>query len=98
MDREIVSREMGRGGCMGQQLSQSTINPQVVTVATIKNKATVVMGEVGSMSVEVMLDSGSAVSLLRKREMVQMKSVQCLKSDPHVKLITASGEPLSLIL
>ena len=82
---------------MGQQPSQPTVSPQAVTVTTIKNKATVVMGEVESMSVAVMFDSGSAVSLLRKRDMVQIKSVQCLKSDPHVKLITASGDPLSIV-
>ena len=57
---------------MEQQPSQSTISPQAVTVATIKNKATVVLGEVGSMSVEVMFDSGSAVSLLRKRDVVKI--------------------------
>lgn len=56
-----------RGGCVGQQPSQSTLNPQAVTVATIKNKATVITGEVGNISVEVMFDSGSAVLLLRKK-------------------------------
>ena len=50
-----------RGGCMGQQPSQQSLSPQAVTVATIKNKATVIMGEVGNASVEIMFDSESAV-------------------------------------
>ena len=55
------------------------------------------MGEVGSVSVEIMFDSGSAVSLLRKGDMDQMDSVQHLRMDPEVKLITASGEPLPIV-
>ena len=51
---------------MGQQPSRS-LNPQVITVATVRSQATVTKGEVGSVSVEIMFDSGSAVSLLRKR-------------------------------
>ena len=49
-----------------QHAFQQSLSPQAVTVATIKNKATVIMGEVGNASVEIMFDSGSAVSLLRK--------------------------------
>ena len=82
---------------MGQQPSQSSLSPQAVTVATVKSKATVIMGEVGNISVEIMFDSGSAVSLLRKRDMDQMKSLQHLKTDPQIRLITASGEPLPIV-
>ena len=54
---------------MGQQPSQSSLSPQAITVATVRSKATVIMGEVGSISVEIMFDSGLAVSLLRKEDM-----------------------------
>ena len=53
--KKLSAGKWDAGGCMGQQPSQSTISLQAVTVATIKNKATVVMGEVGNVSVEVML-------------------------------------------
>lgn len=82
---------------MGQQPSQSTLSPQLVTVATVESKATVITGEVGDITVEVMFDSGSAVSLLRKRDMDCMKSLQYLKKIPQVKLITASGDPLPIV-
>ena len=67
----------------------------MVTVATIKSKATVRMWEVGNTTVEVMFDSGSAVSLLRKSDMNQMSSVQHVHKQPRVRLITAAGEPSS---
>ena len=85
-----------RDSCVGQQPSRS-LSPQVITVATVRSQATVTKGEVGSVSVEIMFDSGSAVSLLRKRDMDQMEFVQQLRIDPKVKLITASGEPLPIV-
>ena len=74
---KIVRRE--RGGCMGQQPSQQSLSPQAVTMATTKNKATVIMG---NAFVEIMFDSGSAVSLLRKRDMEHMKSLQHMDKHP----------------
>lgn len=55
------------------------------------------MGEIGGSRVEMMLDSGSAVSLLRKQEMESMKLIQPLERVPVVKLITASGDPLLIL-
>ena len=55
------------------------------------------MGEVGNTTVEVMFDSGSAVSLLRKSDMNQMSSVQHMHKQPRVRLITAAGEPLPVV-
>ena len=42
----------------------------------------------------MMLDSGSAVSLLRKKETENMKLIQPVERAPVVKLVTASDEPL----
>ena len=57
----VPTGKQERGGCNG---NQSTIDPPMVTVATVRSKATVIMGEVGNTMVEIMFDSGSAVSLL----------------------------------
>ena len=84
------------GGCTGQQSSSPVLGPQLVYVAMIKSKATVII-EVGCSTIEMMLDSGSAVSLLRKQEMENMKMIQPLEKTPDVKLITASGEPLAIL-
>jgi len=54
------------GDCLGQQ-SSPFISPQLVAVATVKNNA-VVTGKVGDVFVEIMLNTWSAVSLLRHGE------------------------------
>ena len=41
------------------------MSPEVVVTAAIKKHATVIVGEVGSIDTEIMLDSGSSVSLIR---------------------------------
>lgn len=73
---------------------QATLGPQLITVASVTSKATVIMGEVGCRRVEIMLDSGSAVSLLRKQEMEYMKLIQPVERASVVKLVTAFGDPL----
>ena len=93
---KLPTGKQERDGCVGQQPSQS-LSLQVITVATVTSQATVTKGEVGSVLVEIMFDSGSVVSLLRKRDMDQMEFVQQLRIDPEVKLITASGEPLPIV-
>ena len=50
-------------------LTSLTISPEntcIVTVAAIKSKATVISGTVGEITVEVMLNSGSSISLMRQ--------------------------------
>ena len=93
----MPAEKRARGGCNGQQPPRSTTDPPVVTVATIKSKATVRMGEVGNTTVEVMFDSGSAVSLLQKSDTNRMSSVQHVHKQPRVRLITAAGEPLPVV-
>lgn len=58
-----------RGTCNGQQASLSSISAQnrnVVTVAAVKSKAAVIVGKWGGIDVEIMLDSGSSVSLVQQ--------------------------------
>ena len=74
---KCVHREMGKRRLHG---AAAALNSQTVTVATVKSKATVIMGEVGNSTVEVMFDSGSAVSLLWKSDMNQMSLVQHVES------------------
>ena len=102
---KIVRRETREGRLYGAATVPKITKPtssycdhqQAVTVTTIKSKATVIMGEVGNASVEIMFDSGSAVSLLRKRDMKHMKSLQHVDKHPQITLITASGEPLAVV-
>ena len=45
-------------------------------MATERNNATVVTGRVGEVAVEIMLDTGSTVSLLRRKEADSMNTHQ----------------------
>ena len=59
-------RETTWGRCVRQQASWVPINPKqvnVVMVAAVKSRATVITGRFGGVPVELMLDSGSSISL-----------------------------------
>ena len=67
----LVSGNRARGVCNGQQ-TPSSISPHIdlkdvltVTVAVVKSQATTVKGQLGGVSVDLMLDSGSSVSLVQ---------------------------------
>ena len=80
-----------------------SINPEntcIVTVAAIKPKATVITGTVGEITVEIMLDSGSSISLIQQclvprmnlKDLVAME----LSHDHQTVLITACGQKLQV--
>jgi len=84
------------GDCLGQWSSPS-VSPQLVTVATVRNNATVIIRKVGGVTVEIMLDTESAVSLLRHSEVLSMHTCQSSSRCSSIKLVTSSGEPLPII-
>ena len=89
-------RTCPKGNCLGQQLSLS-VSPQLVMVATMRNKAIVNTGKVGDVFVEIMLDTGSAVSLLHHREANSMNIQPSSQVCSSIQLVTASGESLPII-
>ena len=67
-----------RGACQRQQAptaSTVSLHRSVVTVATTKSKAATVWGELGDAKADVMLDSGSSVSLVWKQMLSRILSV-----------------------
>ena len=84
------------GGYLGQQLSPS-VSPQLVTVATVRNNATVVKGKVGEVAVEIILDTGSAVSLLHHKEAGSMNTHPSSQGCSSIQLVTTSGESLPIV-
>jgi len=64
-----------------------------VTVAVIKSQATIVKGEVDSIEV----DSGSSVSLIRCDIFSTMNNVREVPQLRLVRLVTASGDQLSIL-
>ena len=70
LQKTVGSREMSRVSQSGPQASV-TVGPDntkfnLITVAVMRINSTVVTGLLGGVSMEMMLDSGSAVSLVRK--------------------------------
>ena len=78
------------------------MNPQdvrIITIAAVRTKAAIIAGEIGGVVVEMMLDSGSTVSLIRQDIIKQLhpQSIAKLQGIPELQLITASGEPLQVV-
>ena len=76
-------------------MSQPPVSPNninIITVASVKSQATVLTGTLGGIRSEMILDSGSAVSLVRQSLVTQLKKAVKLQPVPLLKLITASGE------
>ena len=65
-------------------------------VATTKIQTAVIMGSIGHLNLDVMLDSGSSISLLAQANVEQMTNVT-EKPVPKVLLRTASGIPLPVV-
>ena len=90
-----------RGACRRQQAPPSStvsLHCSVVTVATTKSKAATVWGELGVVKAEVMLDSGSSVSLVWKQMLSGIKDFECVNSGTkHLKPVTASGAELPVL-
>ena len=60
--------------------------------------AAVIRGEFEGKPLEMMLDSGSAVSLVRQEEISSVRErVKTTQSKPQLRLVTASGDPLPII-
>ena len=81
-------------------MSPAIIGPDtntLITVAAIRTNAAVVFGMLGGVAMEMMLDSGSAVSLVKKEMMSsQMNNVTQIPL-PAIKLVTAAGDDLLMI-
>ena len=78
-------------------MSRLLVCPSVdnaITVAAVRSSAATLTGELAGERMEMMLDSGSAVSLLIKEEADKLQGELANIPIPQVKLIIASGEPL----
>ena len=63
----------------------------------MKSSATVTKGELGSVLVEFMLDSGSSVSLVQHNILRNAKGVVWVEAPKLLKLVTASGDLLQIV-
>ena len=85
-----------RSGQRALQLSVALIDITLVT--TTKNKLATVHGELCGVPIDIMLDSGSSVSLIRQDVAHKAKlEVMARKGPRQVKLVTASGAVLPIL-
>ena len=86
-------------GLWASQLSVGPSDHNVITVAAVKSSAATLTGELAGKPMEMMLDSGSAVSLVSlvlKEEADKLQDKLTNITIPQVRLVTASGEPLQI--
>ena len=69
----------------------------MVTVAAVRSKATVTTGRLGGVLSELMLDSGSSISLVRRDVLPKAQHVRRTEATRSVQLVTASGERLPVL-
>ena len=94
---DAVKRQWGTQ--VGPWTPQAAIGPDqtIITVAAVRTSAAIITGELAGRLVETMLNSGSAVSLVMRNEIITCgDKITTLTSLPPLKLITASGEPLPI--
>ena len=93
----ILAGKRTRDVCQGQQASPLSVSPKnTIVVATIKSHKASIFGKVGGISTEIMLNSGSSVSLLSQDTAQKLTGTRPQKI-PSVQLQTASGESLPII-
>ena len=81
----------------GQRTSQVSKSPtDTIVVAATKINTAVIMGSIGQHNLEIMMDSGSSISLLAQAYVEQMINIT-EKPLPKMLLRTASGIPLSIV-
>ena len=68
----------------------------VITVATVKSSS-IITGKIGGVLTEMMLDSGSAVSLIHQATLSQLHGTITRLAIPQLHLVTASGDPLPIM-
>eukprot|EP00731_Ephydatia_muelleri_P033179 Em0025g135a len=89
--------KLQRGACRGQQTPCTPVSPiEAAFVASIKSTS-VVNGLVGGIMVEVMLDSGSSVSLVRHDIAKRLKGTTSPGDAPKIRLISAGGEEITIV-
>ena len=74
----------------------SDSSTHTVVVATTKIQTAVITGNIGHSTIEVMLDSGSSISLLAQSSVAQMTNI-VENPVPRTLLKTASGIPLPTV-
>ena len=94
-----------RGTSIGPGVPPKAVSPSCVhssncgvpnvVVAAVRSQGAIVQGKLGNMCVEIMMDSGSSISLIMEN---YVKSSYQNQAAPNtLKLVSAAGEPISVV-
>jgi hypothetical protein len=90
--------QLQRDDCRGQQSFHTTVSPSdCVVVASIRSEVSIMKGKIDEASTEIMLDSGSSVSLLHQEIVFGLKGITRRWLPQKLNLVTASGETLPIV-
>ena len=97
--QRTVGRETreGRLQSKGWQAPQHPLSPQdvnIVMVAAVNSKTAVTTGKIGSIVLDVILDSGSSVSLVKQEMLQRARGIMQVEKDEQLGLVTAAGAAL----
>ena len=76
--------------------SVGPITEHTITVVTVKSSS-IITGKIGGVLTEMMLDFGSAVSLIHQSTLSQLQGTITKLVVPQLHLVTASGDPLPIM-
>ena len=99
-DKGLPVRKRQRDVPHGPSAFRKAIGPLgVVNVATaaVRSSAAVLKGNIGNREVEMMLDSGSTVSLIQERIATSLPAVKQLQASNEWQLASAAGEPIPVV-
>ena len=65
-------------------------------IAAVRSNTAIIRGQLGSVDMDMMLDSGSSVSLVRKNVLSEVSGV-CAAASRELRLVTAVGEPIPVL-
>ena len=80
----------------GAKASPKLVTPQFTVVAIARSSATTVQGRVGNVQVEVMLDSGASISLIREETAKRLLGSRSVRST-NVHVVSATGDPIAVL-
>ena len=84
--------------CPSFRIGPSTRNADILTVATINSKLEVIPGKRDGVVAEIMLHSGSSVSLVKQEILSRASGWTFLNAPQPLPLITACGENLRIVI
>ena len=90
-------RDVRRGQQASPLVCEGPAVSKLVTIAAIESKVVTLTGKLGGATVNILLDSGSSISLVRKAALQVAENVRVITPTTLIQLVTAAGEKLKIV-